>query len=57
MIDDYTYKNPNMDIGKYEENIAKLLNRAVNLFRRTNLTELAEKWEKILKTYDSKKGN
>ncbi len=43
------------DILKYEENIAKILDRAVKLFRRTNLTELADKWDRILKTYDSKK--
>lgn len=45
------------DIMKYEENIAKILDRAVKLFRRTNLEELATKWDKILKTYNSKKGN
>lgn len=43
------------DILKYEENIAKILDRAVKLFRRTGLTELSEKWDRILKTYDSKK--
>ena len=30
------------DIIKYEENIAQLLDRAVKLFRRTNLNELAD---------------
>jgi len=43
------------DILRYEENIAKILDRAVKLFRRTNLEELADKWDKILKTYNSKK--
>jgi len=43
------------DILKYEENIAEILDRAVNLFRRTNLTELADKWDRILKTYNAKK--
>ena len=43
------------DILKYEENISKILDRAVKLFRRTNLEELADKWDRILKTYNSKK--
>ena len=42
------------DIVKYEKNIAEILDRAVNLFKRTNLTELADKWDRILKTYNSK---
>jgi len=45
------------DIVRYEENIAKILDRAVKLFRRTNLIELADKWDRILKTYDTKKRN
>jgi len=57
MIEDSSFKVPNMDLGEYEENIAKILDRAVKLFKRTNLTELAEKWGKILKTYNSKKIN
>ncbi len=57
MIEDSSFKVPNMDLGEYEENIAKILDRAVKLFKRTNLTELAEKWDKILKTYNSKKIN
>ncbi|KKL25549.1 hypothetical protein LCGC14_2404190 [marine sediment metagenome] len=57
MIEDSSFKVPNMDLGEYEENIAKILDRAVKLFKRTNLTELAEKWDKILKTYNSKKVN
>lgn len=43
------------DMLRYEENITKILDRAVKLFRRTNLEELADKWDRILKTYDSKK--
>ncbi len=43
------------EIVKYEESIAEILDRAVNLFRRTNLTELADKWDRILKTYNSKR--
>lgn len=57
MIDNSSYKVPNIDLGEYEENIAKILDRAVKLFKRTNLTELAEKWDKILKSYNSKKIN
>ncbi|MFW9819344.1 MAG: hypothetical protein ACFFE5_07015 [Candidatus Thorarchaeota archaeon] len=45
------------DILKMEENIAQILDRAVKLFRRTNLEELADKWDRILKTYKSKKRN
>jgi len=43
------------DMLRYEENITKILDKAVKLFRRTNLEELADKWDRILKTYDSKK--
>jgi hypothetical protein len=43
------------DVVKYENNIAKILERAVNLFRETDLPELAEKWDKILKNYYRKK--
>ena len=57
MIDDSSYKDPITDVGKYEENVAKILDRAVNLFKRTNLTDLAEKWDKILNIYNSKKIN
>ena len=45
----------NDDIASCEENIVKILDRAVKLFRRTDLPELAEKWDRILKTYLSKK--
>jgi len=34
-----------------EESIAKILDRAVQLFRRTGLDELAVKSEKILRNY------
>ena len=44
------------EIAKCEESIAKILDRAVKLFKRTDLPELAEKWDVILKTYRSKKG-
>ncbi len=43
------------DIIKYENNIVKILERAVNLFRDTDLTELAEKWDRILKNYYRKR--
>jgi hypothetical protein len=36
---------------RLESNVAKLIFRAVNLFRETGLNELAEKWDKILKNY------
>lgn len=39
----------------YENNIENILERAVQLFRKTGLTELANKWDKILKTYTNKK--
>jgi len=45
------------DILRMEENIVNILDRAVKLFRRTNLEELADKWDRILKTYNSKKKN
>ncbi|MBY8990407.1 MAG: hypothetical protein KGD58_06605 [Candidatus Lokiarchaeota archaeon] len=43
------------DIAICEESITKILDRAVKLFKRTDLPELAEKWDIILKTYRSKK--
>ncbi len=48
-------KDQNQDILEYEENIAKILDRAVKLFRKTKLNELAEKWDKILTNYYAKK--
>jgi len=34
-----------------EENIAKMLHNAVNLFQQTGLNELADKWHRILRNY------
>ena len=34
-----------------EEHIANILDRAVKLFRKTKLNELADKWDRILKNY------
>ncbi|MHA1460792.1 MAG: hypothetical protein ACTSO8_04860 [Promethearchaeota archaeon] len=39
-----------------ENQIEEILFRAVNLFKKTGLTDLAEKWDKILKMYVGKKG-
>jgi len=39
-----------------DNQVEEILFRAVNLFKKTGLTELAEKWDKILKTYVGKKG-
>lgn len=55
MISDSSMKNRDQEMAKCEENIAKILDQAVKLFRRTDLPELADKWDKILKTYHSKK--
>ncbi len=55
MIEDSIYRSHDSNVENYEENITKILDRAVKLFKRTNLNELAEKWDRILKTYDSKK--
>ena len=38
-----------------DNQVEEILFRAVNLFKKTGLTELAEKWDKILKTYVGKK--
>jgi outer membrane protein assembly factor BamD (BamD/ComL family) len=38
-----------------ETQIEEILFRAVNLFKKTGLTDLAEKWDKILKMYVGKK--
>ncbi|MFX1445217.1 MAG: hypothetical protein ACFFHV_17525 [Promethearchaeota archaeon] len=43
------------EIKKYENNIAKILERAVSLFYDTDLPELANKWEKILRNYYRKR--
>ncbi|MHA1985327.1 MAG: hypothetical protein ACW98D_01695 [Promethearchaeota archaeon] len=55
MITDSSIKNSTRDNAKCEENITNILDRAVKLFRRTDLPELAEKWDKILNTYRTKK--
>ncbi|MFW9895502.1 MAG: hypothetical protein ACFFD7_06840 [Candidatus Thorarchaeota archaeon] len=55
MITDSSIKDTARDIAECEENIAKILDRAVKLFRRTDLPELADKWDRILNTYRSKK--
>ena len=54
MISDSSTKNREKDLAKCEENIAQILDQAVKLFRRTDLPELADKWDRILKTYRSK---
>ncbi|MHA1641756.1 MAG: hypothetical protein ACTSUX_07045 [Promethearchaeota archaeon] len=41
--------------GLKKNNIEEILKNSVNLFLRTGLQELAEKWDTILKTYISKK--
>ena len=38
-----------------EKQIEEILFRAVSLFKKTGLTDLAEKWDKILKMYVGKK--
>ena len=38
-----------------DKQIEEILFRAVNLFKRTGLTDLAEKWDRILKMYVGKK--
>jgi hypothetical protein len=55
MITDSTIKNQEKELAECEKNIARILDQAVKLFRRTDLPELAEKWDRILKTYRSKK--
>ena len=52
MISDSSIKD---EIAECEASITKILDRAVKLFKRTDLPELAEKWDIILKTYRSKK--
>ena len=55
MITDSSIKKSTRDNAKFEENIKNILDRAVKLFRRTDLPELAEKWDKILNSYRTKK--
>ena len=52
MIDNIHLKNDLFE----EKQIEKILFRAVDLFKKTGLTELAEKWDRILKNYVAKKG-
>ncbi len=40
----------NDDLSK-EAKILQIFDRAVTLFKKTGLNDLAEKWNKILKTY------
>lgn len=51
----FTFIMVDDDIKKYENNVARILERAVNLFHDTDLPELAEKWDKILKNYYRKR--
>ena len=51
-MEDFTLNYVNSNRTKEIEDI---LTRAVSLFRKTGLTELADKWDRILKTYLSKK--
>lgn len=51
MIDNIHLKNDLIE----EKQIEKILFRAVDLFKKTGLTDLAEKWDRILKTYLAKK--
>ncbi len=52
MIDNMHLKNDLIE----EKQIEKILFRAVDLFKKRGLTELAEKWDRILKNYVAKKG-
>lgn len=47
----------NSESLRLDGNIAKMLYRAVGIFERTGLNELAEKWEKILNNYIRAKSN
>lgn len=49
------YMIENLPISERENRIEEILERAVDLFQRTGLTELANKWNIILKTYTTKK--
>ena len=54
-MDDY-YMIEELKLPTIEDNqIEEILTRAVSLFRRTGLSDLAEKWDKILRTYTTKK--
>lgn len=51
MIDNLSLENDLFE----DKQIEKILFRAVDLFKKTGLTDLAEKWDKILKTYVAKR--
>ena len=51
MIDNIHLKNDLFE----EKQIEKILFRAVDLFKKTGLIDLAEKWDRILKIYVSKR--
>ena len=51
MIDNTPLRKDLIDENQIEE----ILFRAVNLFKKTGLTDLADKWDKILKMYVGKK--
>jgi len=51
MIDNIHLKNDLFE----EKQIEKILFRAVDLFKKTGLTDLAAKWDRILKNYEAKK--
>ncbi|MFX0058557.1 MAG: hypothetical protein ACFE85_00175 [Candidatus Hodarchaeota archaeon] len=38
-----------------ENRIEQIISRAVILFKKTGLLDLAEKWDRILKTYTTRK--
>jgi len=51
MIDNTSLRKDLIDENQIEE----ILFRAVNLFKKTGLTDLADKWDNILKMYVGKK--
>jgi hypothetical protein len=55
MIPNPSIKNNESDLATCEKNIVKILDQAVKLFRRTDLPELADKWDRILNSYRSQK--
>jgi len=55
MIPNPPTKNNESDLATCEKNIVKILDQAAKLFRRTDLPELADKWDRILNTYRSQK--
>jgi hypothetical protein len=42
-------------ISERENRIEEILERAVSLFKKTGLIDLANKWDRILATYSNKK--